>query len=210
MKLKKKPKIILGIILVGLVLISTGLLIFHFSGFNRGVRSARVLHEIEGFGYVLRDNKSARYQELFWELVDVLNEDPIDDEEYVRLISKMFVYDFFSLDEKLASTDIGGTDFVYAPILANFLENAQNTIYRHLESNIYGQRTQTGLPTVSSVEIVSIENESFTFGDTTDENAFIVTVRWEYTERNNGYQTSAVLVFIRDDMRLSLVELRNE
>ena len=56
---------------------------------------------------------------MFKELKEILNKDKVDEEEYVKKISEMFIYDFYSLNYKVAKTDIGGTDFVYNEVLEN-------------------------------------------------------------------------------------------
>ena len=46
----------------------------------------------------------------------------------------MFVYDFFSLEDKAAKTDVGGVEFVHPSAIANFLLNAEDTYYKYVES----------------------------------------------------------------------------
>ena len=62
---------------------------------------------------------------------------------------------------------------------------------------------------VKDITIDSIEKQSFTYGDTTDENAYIIKVSWDYTDSQfSNYQKSATLVFIHEDIKLYLVELQ--
>ena len=72
------------------------------------VSEAQVVSEIEKYGYQLHDNKSKEYQALFKELENVLKEDVVDEKKYAELISKMFILDFYTLDNKVAKTDVGG------------------------------------------------------------------------------------------------------
>ena len=144
---------------------------------------------------------------MFGELKEILSKDKVDEEAYAKKISEMFVYDFYSLDDKLAKTDIGGVDFVYSGVMENFLTNAQDTYYKYVESNIYGNRNQK-LPIVNEIEVKNVENKAFAYGDKNDENAFYVQVNWSYTdELFSDYQTNAELVFIHDDIKLSLVQV---
>ena len=121
----------------------------------------------------------------------------------------MFILDFYSLDEKVAKTDVGGVQFVYSDILDNFLENAEDTLYKYVESDIYKQRKQD-LPVVQDVKIESIKNETFAYLEENDDNAFVVNVSWTYKDagKAKGYQDSAALVFIHHGKRLDLVELK--
>ena len=126
----------------------------------------------------------------------------------VKKISEMFIYDFYSLNDKSTKTDVGGTDFVYASILENFLTNAEDTYYKYVESNMYNDRKQS-LPVVDEIKIDSVEQTEFAYGEETDEEAYEVTVSWTYTDKEfNDYQTKATLIFIHDDIKLSLVELK--
>ena len=120
----------------------------------------------------------------------------------------MFIVDFYSLSDKTAKTDVGGVDIVYPDILNNFLENAEDTFYKYVESNVYNNRKQS-LPTVNTVTVDNIEKTSFTYNDTIDENAYKVKVSWDYTDEEfANYQKEANLVFVNKDKKLYLVELK--
>ena len=120
----------------------------------------------------------------------------------------MFIYDFYSLNDKTAKTDVGGVDFVYSEITDNFLENAEDTYYKYVESNIYNDRKQA-LPIVSDITIDSVEKTEFAYGKKTDAEAYKVNVSWGYTESAfDDYQKKAELIFIHDDKKLCLVELQ--
>ena len=206
MKLKKKTKIFLVILFLILVVV-LGFLVYKNFFSNKEVKETKVIASIDDYGYKLKDNKNATYKKMFDELKEILSKDKVDEEAYVKKISEMFVYDFYSLDDKLAKTDIGGVDFIHPDALDNFLENAENTYYKYVESNIYGNRNQK-LPIVNEIEVKNVENKAFAYGDKNDENAFYVQVNWSYTdELFSDYQTNAELVFIHDDIKLSLVQV---
>ena len=86
--------------------------------------------EIEGYGYILKPTRNDRYKEMFHQLERILSEKKIDEKAYVTQISKMFIMDFYTLNDKLASTDVGGIDFVHTNAKTNFLEKAENTVYK--------------------------------------------------------------------------------
>ena len=208
MKLKKKTKKALVIILV-LLFILLGVLVFlHFYGGKDKVKEVKIVNQIEKYGYKLKDTKTSKYKKMFEELKKILNEKEVDEEKYVSKISEMFIYDFYSLNDKTAKTDIGGVDFVYSGVLQNFLLNAEDTYYKYVENNIYGNRNQS-LPTVDKIEVKEVKQEAFAYGDKTDDKAYKVSVEWEYTDTEfSKYQTSATLVFIHDENKLCLVELQ--
>lgn len=207
MKLKKKYKIILIVLLV----IIAGTLAFlgykKFFG-TPAVKEAKVLNTIKDYDYVLKDNKSKKYQSLFKDLVKILEEKEVDYEKYASKLAEMFIVDFYSLDDKTAKTDVGGVDIVHPTALNNFLENAENTYYKYVESNIYNNRKQS-LPEVNTVTINSVEQTHYTYGDTTDEEAYLVKVNWDYTDEEfSEYQKEASLIFVHVDKKLYLVELK--
>ena len=209
MKLKKKVKrtIIISGIVVALVAAGSTYVYFQHNT-KKEVPEVKIVSEVDKYGYKLKENKPSEYKKMFGELKELLKKEPVDEEEYAKKVSEMFIYDFYSLNDKTAKTDIGGVDFVYNGILANFLQNAQDTYYKYVESNIYNERKQS-LPVVSNIEVTSVEKEAFAYGDNTDEQAYKVKVTWSYTDdKYSDYQKEAELVFIHDDIKLSLVELQ--
>ena len=206
MKLKKGFKRFLYILLS---LIAVGLIISYLFFYDtKPVKKVKVLSKIDNYGYELSDNKSKEYKALFKDLEKVLNKKKVNEEDYVNTISKMFIYDFYSLNDKLAKTDVGGTDFVHNDARRDFLEKAEDTLYKYVENNLYGARDQE-LPQVKSVEVEKTETSPFTYKDKVDDNAYTVSVKWDYTDSSfDDYQKSAILVFVHEDKKLSLVEIR--
>ena len=208
MKLKKKVKRILIAIVVVAIIALAGLYLYKSQQKKAPVKEIKVINQIEKYGYALKENKPSTYKSLFTDLEKILNEDPVDEEKYASKSAEMFVYDFYSLADKDAKTDIGGVEFVYPSILDNFLQNAQNTYYKYIESNIYNERKQS-LPVVSNIEVTGIEKAPFAYGDKTDENAYKVAVTWSYTDDQfSSYQKAATLIFIHENEKLYLVELQ--
>ena len=209
MKLKKKVKFII-ITLIILVLLAVCIFLAKKMFFEKTeVQENKVLKTIDSYGYTLKDNKTSKYKKMFEELTDILTKEEIDEEEYVKKITEMFIYDFYSLDDKVSKTDIGGVDFVHKDVLNNFLITAEDTYYKYVESNIYKNRQQR-LPEVGEISIESVQNNSYTIaGGATDEKAFFVKANWEYTDSSfDSYQKTAELVFVHNDTRLDLVELQ--
>lgn len=209
MKLKKKAKQKIIILIVLILLVLLGVLLWkQFSKSEPTVKETKIVSKIDKYGYKLKDNKPATYKKLFKELEEILNEKTVDEDKYVRKISEMFIYDFYSLDDKTAKTDIGGVDFVYPAARDNFLKNAQNTYYKYVENNIYGNRNQK-LPIADKMEVVNVEKAPFAYGEQTDEEAYKVTIKWDYTDTAfSSYQKNAVLIFIHNGILLELVELQ--
>ena len=205
MKLKKGVKRL--IYLVVILVVALVLIWYLFFSGKKSVKKVKVLNKIDNYGYVLNDNKSKTYKDLFKELESVLKKSDVDYSKYASIIAKMFIVDYYSLGDKIAKTDVGGIQFVHSNASVDFLEKSENTIYKYVESNLYGGRKQN-LPIVSSVSVDSVDTTSFDYLDTTDDESYVVKVHWTYKEgTGSGYQDSATLTFVHEDRKLSLVEL---
>ena len=140
MKLKKKVKVTL---IIAIILIVAGLVFLAYESVKpKAVKTATVENEIEEYGYTLKSTRNDRYKEAFQELKDILSKKEVDEEAYVEQISKMFIMDFYTLNDKLANTDVGGIDFIHTNAKTNFLEKAEDTVYKYVENDIYGNREQ--------------------------------------------------------------------
>ena len=133
-----------GVILL-IILILTGVLGYYtYTNFfvKKAKEEVKEVSKIDNYGYTLYDNQSKEYKKMFEELNTVLLKEEIDYNKYVELISKMFIIDFYTLDNKLTNLNIGGVDFVHSSIVSNFKEKAKDTMYKYVESNVYGDRKQ--------------------------------------------------------------------
>lgn len=207
-KLKRKPKKLLIFLVALIIAIIGGLLVYHFCFNTKTVQENKVVSKIPKYGYNLKSNKSAAYKKLFQELKEVLSEDKVDEEKYAKVITKMFIVDFYSLGDHNSKTDVGGVDFIHKDAEDNFVTNAEDTLYKYVESDIYGQRKQE-LPIVDKISVGKVETTEFTYNDTTDEEAYTVKVNWTYKDEKiaKGYQDEAVLTYVHDGKKLVLVEL---
>ena len=194
-------------LVLSVILIATGVGFIAYESIKpKAVKKATVENEIKEYGYTLKSTRNDRYKEMFQELKDILSKKNVDEKAYLEQISKMFIMDFYTLNDKLANTDVGGIDFVHADAKTNFLEKSEDTVYKYVENDIYGNRDQK-LPEVTDVTIESTENIEYTIGtDFTDDNAYQVEVSLKYKE-DMDYPTKATLIFVHEDNKLSLVEV---
>lgn len=208
MKLKKNIKRLI-IALIVIIIIAVGIIVVPKLVHKKPVaKEPKVINTIEAYDYILKDNKNKNYQNLFKELSKILTADKVDEKAYASKLAEMFIVDFYSLADKSSKTDIGGVDIVHPNILSNFLDNAENTFYKYVESNIYNNRIQK-LPKVDTVTAETPENTTYTYSNNTDDKAYSVKVSWTYTEEEfSDYQTSATLIFVHQDKKLYLVELQ--
>lgn len=196
-------------ILAGLIIIVTGVKLFFdfFVSDERQVVSKTKLDSLEMYGYTLDDLDTELYRTYFEELKQVLNEEEIDMSSYASVLSKLFITDFYTLNNKVTSSDIGGVEFVHADIVDNFKINAGDTMYNHVKNNVYGDRTQE-LPIVKNVTIDNIQDVKYTYNNK-EYDAFKVVVKWEY-EIDLGYDSEGTLYLIKDNNKLNVVEKLEE
>ena len=203
-KLKKQVKILIGIIFVVAVLV----LIMIIKPFHKkdDVEKVKVEDSLEEYGYVLNENETAYYKELFKELKSVLNKDQVDEEEYAKLVGKLFLADFYNLDNKITKNDIGGVQFVYEPYRNDFSKFAVESIYHYVENSLYEKRDQE-LPEVTSVEISNIKQEAFEYQEQTDDKAWVFNYTITY-KKDLGYQEEGTMTLVHNENRLAIVDLK--
>lgn len=203
--MKKKFLIILFL----LCLIGLGIYIYsQFFYKTKVVSNKKEIDTIEEYGYSLNSMHPEIYRKYFKELKSTLKNSPVNEEEYVSLISKLFIIDLYSLDIRVDSNDVGGIEFVYSDIIESYKDKVKDTIYLYMESNLYGKRRQD-LPVVKDVSIESVKTVPYYYENSTkvDNEAYEVKATWDYEEESD-YQKSAILYFIHNDNKLELVEIK--
>lgn len=202
---KKKRGVVLLLILVILCIVG-GLYFYNNRIARKTSKTKKVSDTIEPYGYTLNENHPEIYKKYFKELKGILSSDNVDEDKYLELISKMFIIDLYSLDTKIDNNDIGGVEFVYSESVENYKAKMADTLYLYLESNLYGKRKQE-LPIVKDVFIDDVDTVSYYYNKKTDANAYQVKVNWNY-EKDLGYEKKAILYFVHDEKKLSLVEIK--
>ena len=203
MKIKK-----ILIILIIISILAIGILYFLKNKKKPEQKEIEVVDSIDDFGYELNDNETKYYNGLFTSLKELLKTEGYNEEEYAQIVSKLFLTDFFDLDNKIMKSDIGGTQFVYEPYRQDFELGAKTSIYKYVESNVYGDRKQE-LPKVKEVKIEKTTTDQFKYNDTVDSKAYYITATIEY-EKNIGYPTEAQLVLIHNNERVEIAKLETK
>ena len=209
MKLKPRVKKILIISLVVVLLgcfIVIGLNVYNLFNTTTKVKEVKVVDEITNYGYVLEDNMTDLYKKLYNELKNVLNSDEVNEEEYAKLVAQMLVVDFYDLNSKMSKNDVGGAQFVLDDFKDNFVLEAEETVYKYVEHNAFGNRKQK-LPEVSNVSVKEIRDGSYTYNDFIDDKAYVVTVNLEYKE-DLGYPTEVVVKMLHKDNILKVFYMK--
>lgn len=205
MKKKTDLKLIILFIIIGLIL--AGFLVYRIKVDFAPKKEPEVVNKkvgsIDLYGYTLSENDTDLFKSTFKELETALDEMEINYEEYAKLISKLFVIDLYTINNKLTSTDIGGNEFLHKDLRENFNENMGSSLYKNVENNINGKREQT-LPEVSSVEVVDISETKYGYNGI-EYDGYIVSLKWQYKE-DLGYQSEIKLTLIKDNDKLYIVK----
>ena len=195
--------------LVIILFIITGLLLFGFLGYKvysdffRDSNPTKKLKSLDLYGYTLSKNDTDLYKSNFKELEKILNEEDINYQNYAKSISKLFIIDLFTLNNKLSSTDIGGLEFLHKDLKENFKDNMGDSIYKNVENNLNGNRTQN-LPIVSEINSSDVFETKYTYNDV-EYDAYQIDLNWKYKE-DQGYQSSAKITVIKDGNFLYIVK----
>lgn len=209
-KLRKDNLFIFFLIIILIVLLITlfvlGKNVFKKTGGN--VEEVKVVDSIDNFDYNLEENKSNYYKKLFNELKELLNSDNVNEEEYAKLVTKLFVADFYDLNSKSSKSDIGGTQYVHSDYQSQFEKKAKSKkgIYYYVKNNLDGNRKQE-LPKVKNVEIVSLKNSVFNFEKIKDDKSYVVDASITY-EKDLGYQKNVTITLIHNNKKLEIVEIK--
>lgn len=201
--MKKKYKILLIVIIVLIIVIIAAIVAFKFLKGSEPAEPVKVVDSIDNFDYTLDDRDTELMKNTYNELKTVLSSDEIDYEKYAEILSKLFVIDLFTMDNKVNRYDVGSTEYVYPDSVDNFKTNVEDTIYKSMENNSDGKRKQD-LPEVSSIDNTSVETSTFTIGEEEHE-SFVVNINWSYVS-NLGYDDNATITLIELNEKLYVVE----
>ena len=203
--MKKIVICIIGVALVLFVIISL-INIKDGSTNKKGeAEKPKTVDTIPKYEYHLYSNKSEAYKDKFQELSKALTKETVDDKEYAKILSELFVIDLFDLNSKVSNTDIGGADLFYPKTRNDFVKTEEDGMYKYVESNVYGGRKQS-LPVVKSA-IATIESFNYTGNVTTDPNAYKAVVDITY-EKDLEYPTKVYLTLVHSDNKLYVINLK--
>ena len=197
MKKIDKIKKVIGIIIVLLMLIIGvyGVLIV-LPGKNKDIE-VKEAEKIK-FGYIQYTRDTSIYKDVFKDLKDELNKDSIDYKKYAKYISKLFIIDLYTLNNKNSKEDIGGIQYLKEEVRENFILNASNTMYKYIGN------TNEDLPVVSSIELTSINEIKYSINNF-EYDSYEVNLKWEY-KKDLGYDKEGKIIVIKDGKQLYIVE----
>lgn len=201
--MKKSKKWILFILIVLVVSAGAFVAYFYLNKVDKQVKRTVTLDEITEYGYSLRDDATNIYKEEYNNLKAILKEENLNNEEYVKSVAKLFIIDLYTITNKINKYDVGGEMFVYPDGIANFKLNVQDTIYKYVEDNTYGDRNQE-LPEVSKIDITNFDTTKYKIGDT-EYDGYKINLKWEYA-KDLEYDSEGEVIVIFQDKNCYVVE----
>ena len=196
--MKKKYKYPL-LILILVIIIIIGLIVFKMFF----TKSVKVIDSIVDFSYTLDERDTTLMKDTYKELKRVLKEKDINYEEYASILARLFVIDLFTMDNKINKYDVACLEYVYPDNVDNFKTNVEDTIYKTIEDNTYGKRTEK-LSVVSSVNVTDVSTNTFKINEE-EVPSYVVTLNWDY-ENDLGYDKNATITLVKKDKKLYVVE----
>ena len=146
-KMSKKKKIIIFILVL---LVAAALVFVALKVGNKGEEKPQktVVDQIKNFDYSVVDTDTELFKENFKELKNVLSKKEIDNKEYASVVSKLFIIDFYTLNNKTSINDIGSVQFVYSSyeksaimVLIKATKNGAEGLIVNKPLNITGRKT---------------------------------------------------------------------
>lgn len=160
---------------------------------------------ISGYGIYIDDSDTDLYREEFNALRENLEGGNINYDEYAASVARMFIIDLYTIKNKVNKYDIGGIDFVYNKALDNYKDNVTDTIYKYVEDNTNGDRTQQ-LPVVKEVTVNSVEKGKYKIESENKEyDCYKFKLSWNYSV-DLGYDNSGEIIVINSNNKMYVVE----
>lgn len=161
--------------------------------------------EIAGYGITVDDLDSEYYRVEFLKLKSNLESGNIDKDEYALSVAKLFLIDLYTIKTKINKYDIGGVEEVIPEARDNYVTNITDTIYKYVEDNTNGKRTQS-LPVVTEVKLNNTKKEDFKFKDSnTKLPAYVFEFDIAYSS-DLGYDAKAEVTVVERDNFMYVVE----
>ena len=165
--------------------------------------TTKVVNDIKEYGYTLDDRDTKYMQEEFNNLHEILNAEEINYEDYAQSIAKLFIIDFYTLNNKINKYDVGGLEYVYLPKKEEFNSKAMDTIYKDIIDNTYQDRVQD-LPEITNVEVLDVKENEIEVNKT-KMSGYKVTMRYIYKE-NLGYDTKGTCYLVLNNEKLEVAK----
>ena len=168
----------------------------------------KVMNKIDGYEYTLDDRDTDIFKEKFEELKKLLESESYEEDDYISLVSELFIIDLYTIDNKISKYDVGGLEYVYEPARDSFKSIVMDSIYKTVINNVDKKREQS-LPIVEATTVNEITPTTYTMPDESEVNAYDVNISWTY-DTSLGYDDEGTLTLIKNDKRIDVVSFNPE
>ena len=197
--MKKRYKITLVLLIILLITaISLGVYKYFFKKNKKDEpkNTTVVVSSIEKYGYTLDDRDSSYMKTTYKEY-------KINEEEYAKTLAKLFVIDFYTLNNKINKFDVGSLEYIYSEKTDIFKNKAMDTIYNDVIDNTYKDRVQE-LPEITNVEIISITKNEIELAEQ-KKDGYKITMKYTY-KKDLGYDIEGTIYIINNNDKLEVVK----
>jgi len=160
-----------------------------------------VISNIDEYGYSLDDRDTDYMKEVFKDLEKTLKEKDVNYEDYAKNLAKLFVIDFYTLNNKINKYDVGSLEYIYSESVNDFKNKAMATIYSDVIDNTYKDRIQE-LPEITSVEVIEVTNDKITLKEQ-EVDAYKVKLKYTY-RKDLGYDKEGTLYLVKNVNKLEI------
>lgn len=202
-KKKKRVKKAIIFIIIALIIVCVVLYFLLFNNNGNGFLTKSV-DKTEKFDYTLDRNNTNLMKENFNDLKTILSSDQIDYDKYAKVLSKLFIIDLYTIDNKENMYDVGSLEYVYDK--ENFKNRVQSTLYKYLKEK--SVRKNNEYPIVESISISGKEKSTFTY-DNKKYDSDVITLNWTY-KKDLGYDDEGKVEIIKIDDKLYVVSFTPE
>jgi len=199
---RKKAKVGPIILLLIVIFVVGGYLIYNS---RPKLQVVSVVERIEKYDYYLEDNATDIYKDNYKKLEKELSKEEVDEDEYAKLVGKMFVIDYYTLNNKITNKDIGGVQFIHSNLKKDFINQASETIYKYVKNDLYGDRKQK-LPEVKSVDVKEFKEIKYKNKDYKDDQGYELEIDVKY-KKDYDYPKTVNLKIIHENNKLVIVEI---
>lgn len=203
--MRKRYKIWMIIIIILLIVVS-GIGVFKLfinkdKVEEKPKNTTSIISNIADYNYTLDDRDTKYMKEEFEKLEAILKEDEVDYEAYATYAAKLFVIDFYTLNNKINKYDVGGLEYILSSKLDNFKNKAMDTIYNDVIDNTYKDRVQE-LPEITNVEVLNVEEDEIKLNNENTK-AYKVTMKYTY-KKDLGYDNEGTIYLVKNSNKLEI------
>ena len=194
--------IVISVLLIGVIGIGVCKIFFSNQEEKKETNVSNIISNITDYGYTLDDRDTEYMKDMFHELETILEASEVDYHVYAEVLAKLFVIDFYTLDNKINKYDVGSLEYILSSNVDLFRQKAVDTIYRDVIDNTYRDRIQD-LPEITNVTVLDVTDTTYTLNEEVVD-AIKVTMNYEY-RKDLGYDTEGTIYFVRRANKLEVV-----